>query len=82
MINQGWNLLYFGPINLWNFPRQNKDYMTYTEERRRSNALKLRPTRKPTKAQHPVITPAYGEAHNMVMERMMRCMDSRNGVRR
>lgn len=72
-----WPNLTFPPINLYSEPNMN-----YTEERRRSNALKLRPTKKPTKAQQPIIEPARGVAHNVMTERMMRCMYSHRGVRR
>lgn len=79
IVKLSWSDLSLPPLNLWNFPKQHRDHMNYTEERRRANSLKLRPTRKPKKAQQPVIAPAYGVGHSMQTEQILNCIARRNG---
>lgn len=70
-----WN--FKDPINLLTYPFMKH----YEEERRKSNALKLIPTRKPTPAQQPIITPAYGVGHSLQTEQILNNIARRNGAR-
>jgi len=62
------------PINLWNFPLQERDYMRNIKADARSASLKLNPKPRQT---NPlcgvVIEPARGELHNYEVARAMHC---------
>lgn len=85
-VNEGWKLISFGPINLWNFPKQQRDYddmrKPNIQQDNRARSLKLNPRPRQTNPNSQVvITPALGVGHNLQTEQILRCYAMRNGAR-
>ena len=69
-----WSDMQLPPINLFNFPRQDCDYMRNIKADNRAKSLQLNPRKPATKAQRPAqIEPARGETHNYEYQRALRC---------
>lgn len=81
-----WPEITFGPINLWNCPRQMNDYVIDEKRRaaanRRADALRLNPRQKPNCRSTIVFAPKSDDNEALRHERMKRFLDYRAGVRR
>jgi len=72
-----WPDFVFPPINLFNFPKQHRDYMNHQAERRKANRMKLKPVKKPRDTSQIIITPTRGIGHSVEIERILRCREWR-----
>ena len=71
------------PINLWALPKQYRDFMQnnkpeHVAERRKSNSLKLVPTKRPSARSRIIIEPVRGVGHSMQTEQILINIARRN----
>lgn len=68
-----WAEFTFPAVNLWNLPKQNKDFMNHIAERRKANRMKLKPVKRPSAASQITVEPASGEVANYEFARAIHC---------
>jgi len=76
-----WGSFTFPPINLWNFPRQERDYnMRNVAADNRARSLKLNPRPRHKKESKIIIEPSRGDYDIRLVtdDRMKLCIDMRN----